>query len=41
MGAGWANLRKRERTNGLEGLETGSRAGKPKNKSENEWISRG
>ena len=36
----WANLRKRKKTNGLVGLKTGSRAGQPKEKGENEWISR-
>ena len=41
QGAGQANLRKKEKTNGLVGLKTGSRVGKPNNKSENEWISRG
>ena len=41
QGAGRANLRKREKTNGLLGLKTGGGAFQPKEKRENEWISRG
>ena len=38
---GRANLRKREKTNNEKGLKTEDRAGQPKKKRENEWISRG
>ena len=41
QGAGQANIRKREKTNGLLGLKTGGGAGQPKEKREKEWISRG
>ena len=32
---------KKEKTNGLVGTKTGGVAGQPKEKRENEWISRG
>ena len=35
-----ANLRKREKTNGIVWAETGCGAGQPKEKRENEWIGR-
>ena len=39
---GQANLRKKEKTNGLVGAKkTGCGAGQPKEKKENKWISRG
>ena len=41
QGAGWANLRKKEKTNGLVGAKTGGGAGQPKEKRENKWISKG
>ena len=41
QGAGQANLRKKEKTNGLVGAKTGDGEGQPKEKSENELISRG
>ena len=40
-GAGQANLRKKEKTNGLVRAKTGAGEGQPKEKRENEWISRG
>ena len=36
-----ANLRKKEKTNGLVGSKTGGGEGQPKEKRENKWISRG
>ena len=36
-----ANLRKKEKMNGLVGAKTGGRAGQPKEKREKEWIRRG
>ena len=41
QGAGRANLRKKEKTNGLVGAKKGGEAGQPKEKREKEWISRG
>ena len=41
QGAGRANLRKREKMNGLEGANTGGRVGQAEEKRENELISRG
>ena len=41
QGPGLANLRKREKTNGILCLKTGGRAGQLKEKRENEWINRG
>ena len=38
--AGRANLRKKEKTNGLEGSKTVGREGQPKEKRENKRISR-
>ena len=41
---GWvgrANIRKKEKTNGLVGAKTGGGMGQPKEKRENEWIRRG
>ena len=40
-GAGQANLRKKEKTNGLVRAKNRGRGTKPKEKRENEWISRG
>ena len=40
-GLGRANLRKKEKTNGYWGLKPGGGEGQPKEKRENEWISRG
>ena len=39
-GQGGANLRKKEKTNGLVGSKTVGREGQPKEKRENKWISR-
>ena len=39
--AGWANHRKKEKTNGLVGAKNRGEADQPKGKRENEWISRG
>ena len=39
-GAGRANLREKEKTNGLVGAKTVGGEGQPKEKRENEWISR-
>ena len=39
--AGRVILRKKEKTNRLLGLKTGGGEGQPKEKRENEWISRG
>ena len=39
--AGRANLRKKEKTNGLVGTKTGGAEGQPMEKRENKWISRG
>ena len=36
-----ANLREKEKTNGLVGAKTGGGAGQLKEKRENKWISRG
>ena len=36
-----ANLRKKEKTNGLVETKTGGGVGQPKEKIENKWISRG
>ena len=36
-----ANLRKKEKTNGLVGANNRGGIGQPKKKRENEWISRG
>ena len=42
QGAGQANLRKKEKTNGLVGAKKkGTGPGQPKEKREKEWISRG
>ena len=41
QGAGRANLRKTEKTDGLFGLKTGGRVNQPMGKRENECISRG
>ena len=41
QGAGHANLRKKEKTNGLVGAKNTGRVGQPKEKKENEWISWG
>ena len=41
QGAGQANLRKLEKTNGLVGAKNRGRVGQPKEKRENEWNSRG
>ena len=41
QGAGQANLRKKEKTNGLVGTKKGGGAGQPKEKRENKWINRG
>ena len=39
---GWvANLRKKEKTNGLRRAKYRGPGGQPKEKKENEWISRG
>ena len=38
---GQANLRKKKKQNGLIGLKTQGGVGQPKEKRENEWISRG
>ena len=38
QGAGRANLRKREKTNGLLGLKTGGGLGQPKEKRENGLV---
>ena len=38
--AGWVNLRKKEKTNGLVGDEKGDEAGQPKKTRENKWINR-
>ena len=37
---GWANLSKKEKTNGLVGAKNRGR-GRPKEKRENKWISKG
>ena len=39
--AGLVNLRKKEKMNRLIGAKTGCRAGQPKEKRENKWITRG
>ena len=39
-GVGQANLTKREKTIGFIGATTGGGVGQPKEKRENEWISR-
>ena len=41
QGAGRANLRKKEKTNGYWGLKTRGRESQPKEKRENKWISMG
>ena len=38
---GRANLRKKEKTNGLLGAKKGGGKAQPEEKRENEWISRG
>ena len=38
---GRANLRKKEKTNGLEGTKIGGGVGQPKEKRKKQWISRG
>ena len=40
QGSGQANLRKREKINGLVGLKTGGGVGQPREKRENKWIRR-
>ena len=37
-GGGEANLRQKEKNNGLVGAKTGGGEGQPKKKRENEWI---
>ena len=41
QGAGRANLKKKQKTNGLVGAKTGGRAGQLKEMRINKWISRG
>ena len=38
QGAGTANLRKKEKTNGLDGAKNRGREGQPTEKRENKWI---
>ena len=38
---GWANLRKKEKPNGLVGAKNRGRVGPTYGKRENKWISRG
>ena len=40
QGAGQANLRQKEKTNGLKRAQNRTLGGQPKEKRENEWISK-